>query len=58
MPPPYITLPLRSVEFTHLWWSYDNAVCTHVIYKQDGFPEPIREEMPWLVRNEQGAHKL
>ena len=23
--------------------------------KQDGFPEPIREEMPWLVRNEPGG---
>ena len=42
---PYIFLPLRSVAFVHLWWSYeDDAVCTHVIDRHDGFPEPIRED--------------
>jgi hypothetical protein len=35
--PPNASLPLRSVVFLHLWWSYDNAVCANVIDMQDGF---------------------
>ena len=42
--PPYISPPLRSAAFR-----------SPVIDRQGGFTEPIREELPWLVRNEPGA---
>ena len=41
-----ITLPLKWLAFK-----------APVIDRQDGFPEPIRQEIPWLVTNEPGKFK-
>ena len=48
-------LPLYSLPPKFL--STIEKCCIHasVIDRQDGFPEPIREEMPWLVRKEPGV---
>lgn len=35
--------------------SLSAAFCAPVIVRQDEFPEPIREEMPWMARNKLGA---
>ena len=44
--PLFITLPLKWLAFK-----------APVIDRQDGFPEPIRQEIPWLVSNEPGKFK-
>ena len=41
--PPYVSLPFGYVAFH-----------PPMLNRKDGFPEPIMEKIPWLVRNELG----
>ena len=50
---PLSPLPLFLCFFTiNKDANMHSTVCAHVIDRQDGSSAPIREEMPWLVRNE------